>query len=75
MPRKRPAPIPRVRRGSGLEMLQQLQEDEDTALLVRGEDRYGHFGKDEPPAGDLAPAALARRAKLAAVMQAPQRRG
>ena len=52
--------------------MRQTKHDQDTALLVRGEDHYGHFGKDEPPAGDLAPAALARRAKLAAVMQATQ---
>ena len=54
--------------------MRQTKHDQDTALLVRGEDRYRHFGKDEPPAGDLAPAALARRAKLAAVIQAPQSR-
>ena len=55
--------------------MRQTKHDQDTALLVRGEDRYRHFGKDEPPAEDLAPAALARRAKLAAVMQATQSRG
>ena len=30
-----------------------------SAILVRGEDRYGHFERDEPPAGELDPASVA----------------
>jgi hypothetical protein len=30
-----------------------------SAILVRGEDRYGHFIADDPPAGHLDPAAIA----------------
>lgn len=32
----------------------------DSALLVRGEDRYGHFAPDTSPEYDLEPAAIAR---------------
>ena len=39
----------------------QLAHNQDTAVLVRGVDRYGHFGIDVPATTDLDPAALARQ--------------
>jgi ectoine hydroxylase-related dioxygenase (phytanoyl-CoA dioxygenase family) len=36
----------------------------ETALLVRGEDRFGHFIEDNPAVADFDPAALARHAAL-----------
>jgi hypothetical protein len=38
----------------------QVTHDRDTAFLVRGVDRFGHFGRDEPAVSDLDPAALLR---------------
>ena len=40
----------------------QVMHERDTAVLVRGVDRYGHFGIDMPAFTDLDPAALARQA-------------
>lgn len=36
----------------------------DSALLVRGEDAYGHFGVETPPDKDMDPAAVARHAAI-----------
>ena len=38
--------------------MKQLKHDSDSALLVRGEDRYNHFLSDLPAKTDLDPAAL-----------------
>lgn len=44
--------------------VRQTKHDLDTAVLVRGEDRYNHFETDIPADGDLEPAALARLVAL-----------
>jgi hypothetical protein len=40
--------------------VRQLSGEKDSALLVRGEDRFHHFEHETPPAGDLHPDAVAR---------------
>jgi len=54
--------------------MRQTKHDKDTAMLVRGEDRFGHFGKDVPAVRDLDPTAMARRATQAALMHETQSR-
>ena len=54
--------------------MRQTKHDKDTAMLVRGEDRFGYFGKDVPAVRDLDPTAMARRAALAALMHETQSR-
>jgi len=44
--------------------VRQLKHDEDTAILVRGEDRFGHFGLDIAAETDLDPCAITRRNAL-----------
>jgi len=44
--------------------VRQTKHDLDTAICVRGEDRYRHFQPDIPAERDLEPAALARAAEL-----------
>lgn len=44
--------------------VRQLKDDQDTAMLVRGTDRFGHFGTDYPAETDLDPAAIARQVEL-----------
>ena len=44
--------------------VRQTKHDVDTAILVRGEDRYRHFGADIPAESDLDPVAIARREAL-----------
>ncbi|MBX2856727.1 MAG: phytanoyl-CoA dioxygenase family protein [Rhodobacteraceae bacterium] len=44
----------------------QTKHDHDSAMLVRGVDRFRHFDVDEPATTDLDPAALARHAALEA---------
>ena len=44
--------------------VRQTKHDLDTAMLVRGEDRYNNFEVDIPAAGDLQPAALERQKML-----------
>ena len=44
--------------------LHQLYSDEDSATLVRGEDRYQHFAPEPRPASELDPAALDRHRHL-----------
>jgi len=38
--------------------MRQTKHDRDSTVLVRGEDRYGHFGTDTPAESDLETAAL-----------------
>jgi non-haem Fe2+, alpha-ketoglutarate-dependent halogenase len=38
----------------------------DSAMLVRGSDRYGHFEAEQPPDADMSPAALAQHAAIMA---------
>ena len=40
--------------------VRQLSGEKDGAMLVRGEDRFGHFEPELPPEAELHPAALAR---------------
>ena len=42
----------------------QTKHDADTAMLVRGQDRFRHFGEDIPPEIDLDPAAMERQREL-----------
>ncbi len=44
--------------------LHQLYSDEDSATLVRGEDRYQHFALESRPERDLDPVALDRHRRL-----------
>ena len=46
--------------------LRQTKQDGDSAMLVRGHDRYRHFAADLPAAADLDPAAMARQSALEA---------
>jgi len=47
--------------------VRQTKHDLDTAMLVRGEDKYNHFGVDIPADSDLDPAAIQRQTKLEAM--------
>ena len=49
--------------------VRQTLHDHDTAMLVRGEDRYGHFGTDIGATGDLEPDAMERQAAYQALMK------
>ncbi|MEM7284989.1 MAG: phytanoyl-CoA dioxygenase family protein [Actinomycetota bacterium] len=49
--------------------VRQTLHDHDTVMLVRGEDRYGHFGTDIGAAGDLEPDALERQAAYQALIK------
>ncbi len=44
--------------------VRQTKHDMDTALLVRGEDKYNHFGRDIPATADFDPAAVKRHQEL-----------
>ena len=44
--------------------IRQTKHDLDSAMLVRGEDRYHHFKTDRPAEGDFEPEALVRWAEL-----------
>ncbi len=44
--------------------VRQTKHDLDTAMLVRGQDDYGHFESDKPATSDLDPAAIAHQAFL-----------
>lgn len=46
--------------------IRQTKHNLDTAMLVRGEDRYNHFGIDIPAESDLDPIAIKRQAELEA---------
>ena len=45
--------------------IRQLEVHGDSATLVRGEDRYGHFELEPVPQADMAPEALAYHAEIA----------
>ena len=44
--------------------VRQTKHDLDSAMLVRGEDRYGHFRTDQPAEGEFLPDAVARWEEL-----------
>ena len=44
--------------------VRQIAGERDSAMLVRGTDRYGHFEPEEPPDADLSPKALAQHAAV-----------
>ncbi|WP_171236209.1 phytanoyl-CoA dioxygenase family protein [Ruegeria sp. HKCCA6837] len=44
--------------------VRQTKHDLDTAMLVRGEDNFGHFGIDTPAESDLDPVAVQRQIEL-----------
>ena len=44
--------------------LRQLSPIRDSATLVRGTDRYGHFDHEQPPEGEFHPAAVERHAAV-----------
>lgn len=44
--------------------VRQMQEGRDSATLVRGEDRYGHFAPESAPLADFHPEAVAAHARL-----------
>jgi ectoine hydroxylase-related dioxygenase (phytanoyl-CoA dioxygenase family) len=44
--------------------IRQVAGERDSASLVRGVDRYGHFDPEQPPAFDLSPEAVARHAAI-----------
>jgi len=44
--------------------MRQTKTDKDSAMLVRGQDRFGHFLQDRPAEADLEPAALERQREL-----------
>ena len=41
----------------------------ESALLVRGNDSYGHFEPESPPAADMDPAAIAEHDRVNALRQ------
>ncbi len=49
--------------------VQQLNAPRDSAWLVRGEDRHGHFVLETPPRSDMDPAALAEHRRIMALRQ------
>lgn len=49
--------------------VQQLNAEHDSAWLVRGEDRYGHFVHETPPRADMDTAALAEHARIMKLRQ------
>ena len=48
----------------------QTEQHLDSAMLVRGQDRYNHFSQDIPAEIDLDPAAMARQIELEARLEA-----
>ena len=49
--------------------VKQLNSDKDSAWLVRGEDRYGHFVHETPPQSDMDPAAIAEHERIMRLRQ------
>jgi ectoine hydroxylase-related dioxygenase (phytanoyl-CoA dioxygenase family) len=49
--------------------VQQLNAEHDSAWVVRGEDRYGHFVHETPPQADMDTAALAEHARIMKLRQ------
>ena len=65
-----PAPTaPPTRIGFNLNFVRprvrQIKHVGDWAMLVRGQDRYGHFRPEPRPIGDFAPEAVALQAAIA----------
>lgn len=52
--------------------LRQTKHNHDSAILVRGEDSYRHFGVDTPAAGDMEPEALKRWERLQQIHEETQ---
>ena len=50
--------------------VRQTKHDSDSALLVRGEDQYGHYTQDVAAASDLDPTAIQRHRELQALYEA-----
>ena len=46
--------------------VKQTKHNLDTAMLVRGEDKYAHFGQDQAAVSDLSPEAIERQKALEA---------
>jgi len=44
--------------------VRQTKHDMDTTLLVRGKDKFNHYGADIPATADFEPAAVRRHAEL-----------
>lgn len=44
--------------------VRQTKHDRDSVILVRGEDRFGHYAYDRPAMADLEPEAVARQKEL-----------
>ncbi len=55
--------------------LRQIAGPRDSATLVRGQDRFGHFDHEPPPCADLDPASLALHAAITARQQQVLYRG
>ena len=55
--------------------VKQLFAENDSAWLVRGEDRYGHFVAETPPKADMDEAALAEHDRVTALRQGVLYRG
>lgn len=49
--------------------VRQIKAAGDSAWLVRGKDRYGHFVHETPPVADMDPAAVAEHARIMALRQ------
>jgi len=49
--------------------VRQVKGDRDSAMLVRGEDRYGHFVHETPPQADMDEAARAEHKRIMALRQ------
>lgn len=54
--------------------VRQMKHDLDTAILVRGQDQYGHYGADIPATEDFAPDAVTRWQELDALIRGTQAR-
>jgi len=55
--------------------VRQVVGDWDSALLVRGEDRYGYFSREVPPSGNFIPGEVERQKEIAARRAAYLRAG
>ncbi|MFQ5937616.1 MAG: phytanoyl-CoA dioxygenase family protein [Acidiferrobacterales bacterium] len=49
--------------------VKQINAAQDSAWLVRGEDRFGHFVHETPPNADMDPAAIAEHARIMKLRQ------
>lgn len=55
--------------------VRQVAGPKDSAALVRGQDRYGHFAPEQPPEFDMSPPAVERHAAITAAQAATLYRG